>query len=108
MVNTMIHTLAPREVRASAARVVALIAAAGDWRGQWVSLVPSLLGQLALAAAATAASGGSGERVGDEAAAGDAARTKAAAVDRAESCAKCLEYIGEEVGYTGWRATEVF
>ena len=97
------------------------MAAGGEWPDGWGGLVPSLLGQLVLAAAAVAQeregagggdvvrggaglgthggdagrSGGGGE--GREGAGGPAATAVENAVARAESCAKCLQYMTEEV-----------
>lgn len=103
----MINSRAPRAIRASAARVVALAAAGGEWPLRWGSLVPSLLGQLALAAAASATARTrevGGEVTGDDGAdvggsAGQAGVENA--VDRAESCITCLEYMTEEVRVNG-------
>ncbi|CAN0481244.1 unnamed protein product, partial [Ectocarpus sp. 12 AP-2014] len=51
--TTMIDVSAPRAARASASRVVALMATAGgEWPSGWGGLIPSLIGQLAMAAAA--------------------------------------------------------
>lgn len=120
----MIDSGAPRAVRASAARVVALAAAGGEWPLRWVGLVPSLLGQLALGAAASLTSrarekaGGVGAGKGDAGsgagagagggagggADGEAETLQAVVVnafDRAESCVTCLEYMAEEVSAWG-------
>lgn len=129
MLTTMVDLAATRSARASASRVVALMAAGGEWPDGWRGLVPSLLGQLALAAATVAhargggAGGGGGGDVGggaglvvlgegavssggrgggrDGAGSGAAGAGGAAAVEdavtRAESCAKCLQYMTEEV-----------
>ncbi|CAM9873718.1 unnamed protein product, partial [Scytosiphon promiscuus] len=51
VLTTMVDFSASRAARASAARVVALMAAGGEWPSGWGGLIPSLLGQLALAAA---------------------------------------------------------
>jgi len=93
VLNTMMDPTAPRPVRASASRVIALMAAGGEWPVGWAGLVPSLLRQLALAADATGGGGGGD----DPAAAGAAAVEAENAVARAESCAKCLQYMTEEV-----------
>lgn len=110
MVNTMIDSRAPKALRASAARVVALAAVAGEWPSHSATLVPSLLSQLALAAAAAASTraredgGGGGARGNGDAGGGpggggpeSAREAFENAVDRAESCIKCLGYMSEEV-----------
>lgn len=111
--TTMIDVSAPRSARASASRVVALMATAGgEWPSGWGGLIPSLIGQLAIAAAAVenarteggaaaeAPRGGVGGRGegggGAEAAAAAGAVAAEHAVARAESCAKCLQYLTEE------------
>ncbi|CAB1121159.1 unnamed protein product [Ectocarpus sp. CCAP 1310/34] len=105
----MIDVSAPRAARASASRVVALMATAGgEWPSGWGGLIPSLIGQLAMAAAAVEnarAEAGSAEAprggvggMGREGRRAEAAAVAAEhAVARAESCAKCLQYLTEEV-----------
>lgn len=132
VLTTMVDFSASRAARASAARVVALMAAGGEWPAGWGGLVPSLLGQLALAAATVSqaragggvAPGGEGQEAGGEGVGADAAAVVAGggpaaagggtpaaaaaaavpapehvehAVAKAESCAKCLQYMTEEV-----------
>ncbi|CAM9685830.1 unnamed protein product, partial [Discosporangium mesarthrocarpum] len=47
MLGTMADGGAPRKIRTSAALVIALIAASGEWPSAWPDLVPLLVGQLA-------------------------------------------------------------
>lgn len=104
----------PQRARVSASRVVALMAAGGEWPAGWGGLIPSLFGQLALTSAAVVSAreqaGGVGLGVGTgadtgkgavngrrEGGAGRAAAARDDAVARAESCVKCLQYLTEEV-----------
>lgn len=117
----MVDFNAPRSARISASRVIALMATGGEWPAGWGGLIPSLLGQMALAAAAVVSvreagregggrggietGGGAGEGKGEggsRGAEGDSAdggerATRDNAVARAESCAKCLQFMAEEV-----------
>lgn len=102
----MLDPSAPRAVRASASRVVALMAAGGEWPTGWSGLVHSLLGQLAGAAGVvmTASIGPSRADVGAGGAGGGGGGGEqgrevnvASAIARAESCVKCLQYMTEEV-----------
>lgn len=111
MLSTMLDPSAPRAARASASRVVALMAAGGECPTEWGGLIHWLLGQLAGAAgvvmaasigpsrgdvgAAGARGAGCGERGGGGEQGGQV--NVASAIARAESCVKCLQYMTEEV-----------
>lgn len=108
----MFDPSAPRAARASASRVVALMAAGGEWPNGWSGLIHWLLVQLAGAAgvvmaASIGSSGGdvgvaeTGGRGGERGGGGGREQEDqvnvASAIARAESCVKCLQYMTEEV-----------
>ncbi|CAM9445932.1 unnamed protein product [Choristocarpus tenellus] len=77
MLGTMADGGVKRQVRSSAALVVALVAASGEWPSAWPDLVPTLLMELVESASIE---GGGPQDV----------------AERAETCARCLLLMTEE------------